>query len=913
MNLMKTAGRGLSTTLAVGLVAALAAPVAGATTPSTVYLAGKGGVDYSNASDLNDCSQPSTPCATLYGALTQAGAGGTVYLSGVVTQGTAVLVHEPVTIVANPANPPSTPATILGRGDNDGLIQLDSNTSGVSPYAVTLSGLTFKSGKNENDGGAIVNNDGATLTITDSTFSDNTAVAGGAIANGESAGTSGTLVITDSTFSNNTAAVGSGGAIDNGISSGTGTLRVNGSTFSENTAPQGSGGAIDNGDGGTGTATITDSSFTDNSSAGSLSFTYYMGGGAILNGAGPGGNGTLTITGSRFSANTSATSGGAIANGFYLDATANLQVSNTSFDNNSAALNGGAIANGLYQDTAANLTLTGSSFDGNSESYAGPDGGGGAIANGVGQNASGQAQVFSSTFSSNAASGDGGAIDNGDFSGTGLLTVGGSTFTDSTAANEDGGAIDNGDEGGEGILTVSASTFAGGSAGIDGGAIDNGDRGGTGEASVETSTFFDNQATQNEGGAIDNGDDHGSGYLALAYSTFAANSSSSVAPQSQAALGANLASGFQTNDSKIYLAGNVLAGDCWQAGGSWYDEGFNAATSSTCTRAAPAGRPDVVSASVGGLGSLASNGGPTQTLELLAGNPAVGLIPSGQSFTVGKPSDTRYVQLTCPLTADQRGDPSAASGACDAGAVQYAGQTVSFTSTPPPGATAGGASYTAQASSSSGLPVSFTVDPATTGDACAVSGATVTFLHAGNCVIDATGPQTMNFAVAAAQQTIAVAAAPSSGGAGPSGAPVSGGQSSSPTGIGPAISPAASPLVRVLAGYRLLGADRVAVRLRCARAVCIGSVRIALERLVTVRHGRRRVRRRLTVVLGRARFLLAAGATRQVIVTLDAAGRRFLRAAGRRGLAVHVIAVTARGNTAARGETLRRRRRGRRR
>ncbi|MGC8478133.1 MAG: hypothetical protein ACP5NP_17420, partial [Acetobacteraceae bacterium] len=38
-------------------------------------------------------------------------------------------------------------------------------------------------------------------------------VAGGAIANGESAGTSGTLVITGSTFTGNTASSGSGGAI----------------------------------------------------------------------------------------------------------------------------------------------------------------------------------------------------------------------------------------------------------------------------------------------------------------------------------------------------------------------------------------------------------------------------------------------------------------------------------------------------------------------------------------------------------------------------------------------------------------------------------------------------------------------------------------------------------------------------
>jgi hypothetical protein len=39
--------------------------------------------------------------------------------------------------------------------------------------------------------------------------------------------------------------------------------------------------------------------------------------------------------------------------------------------------------------------------------------------------------------------------------------------------------------------------------------------------------------------------------------------------------------------------------------------------------------------------------------------------------------------------------------------------------------------------SSSGLPVTFSVDPATTHKACTVSGSTVTFGHAGSCVINA--------------------------------------------------------------------------------------------------------------------------------------------------------------------------------
>ncbi len=59
----------------------------------------------------------------------------------------------------------------------------------------------------------------------------------------------------------------------------------------------------------------------------------------------------------------------------------------------------------------------------------------------------------------------------------------------------------------------------------------------------------------------------------------------------------------------------------------------------------------------------ASNGGPTQTIEPTAGNPAIGLIPDPASVTLGGGNIT-----LCPAT-DQRGYASA-PGPCDAGAVQ---------------------------------------------------------------------------------------------------------------------------------------------------------------------------------------------------------------------------------------------------
>ena len=72
-----------------------------------------------------------------------------------------------------------------------------------------------------------------------------------------------------------------------------------------------------------------------------------------------------------------------------------------------------------------------------------------------------------------------------------------------------------------------------------------------------------------------------------------------------------------------------------------------------------------------------------------------------------------------------------------------------------------GATYAAIATDGSEA-VAFNVDSLTTNSACAVTGATVTFEHAGSCVIDATVPSDPN--ATPAQQTITVAPASTSTG-----------------------------------------------------------------------------------------------------------------------------------------------------
>ncbi|HWX97861.1 MAG TPA: hypothetical protein VNZ01_13550 [Solirubrobacteraceae bacterium] len=66
-------------------------------------------------------------------------------------------------------------------------------------------------------------------------------------------------------------------------------------------------------------------------------------------------------------------------------------------------------------------------------------------------------------------------------------------------------------------------------------------------------------------------------------------------------------------------------------------------------------------------------------------------------------------------------------------------QTVAFTSAAPGSAKVGGPTYNATAAASSGLPVTLTIDASST-TVCTIAGATVSFLGAGTCRVDANQP-----------------------------------------------------------------------------------------------------------------------------------------------------------------------------
>ena len=270
-------------------------------------------------------------------------------LSGTITlSANQLVISSPLTI----DGPGATSLTISGddRAGPDGMLQINGGVSAkldnltitaggnggavVNSGTLTLDNLVMSGNTGYYEGG-IWNQDAGTLTITNSSFTDNTETAlgsgGGAIFN------DGRLTITNSSFSRNAAQgggtnLGFGGAID----SERGTVALTNCTLSENSAP--TGGAAE---AYSGSFTVSNCTFATNAASNA--------GGAIddFNGA------ALVIKSSTFSANMATGDAGSIENGAGV-----LTVSNSTFANNQAGGNGGAIWNG-HSLTSTNCTFAG--------------------------------------------------------------------------------------------------------------------------------------------------------------------------------------------------------------------------------------------------------------------------------------------------------------------------------------------------------------------------------------------------------------------------------------------------------------------------------------------------------------------------------------------------------------------------
>ena len=283
---------------------------------------------------------------------------------------------------------------------------------------------------------------------------------------------------------------------------------------------------------------------------------------------------------------------------------------------NGLADNGQQGGGGIFNH--GTLTIFGSRFTGNSAPAA-TGSSGGAIGN------SGALRVLFSTFTGNSGQ-EGGAVFN-----QATATIAGDTFSGNTATIFGGGALLNA----AGSMTVTGDTFTG-NTGPGGGAIDNDTT-----LHISDSTFTGNTAGPNGGGAMNN-----FGPTTITQSNFSGNSSQ---------FGANILNftGFSLSISMSIVANGQGGGPNCGGGQPVTDAGYNIDTGSSCGFSTA---NHSMSNTNPQLGPLANNGGPTQTMALPLGSPAVDAIPPS---TPG-----------CTGTTDQRGVLRPQGPGCDIGAYE---------------------------------------------------------------------------------------------------------------------------------------------------------------------------------------------------------------------------------------------------
>ena len=546
-----------------------------------------------------------------------------------------------------------------------------------------------------NVGGGIFNDVGGTLTIAGSTVSENSAPFGGgginnlgtlvlwrSVVDGNSAQggggilNNGTLTISRSSVRDNVATDYFGGGIINN-----GMITINRSTLSGNSSPSagGYGGAITNQEG---TITITDSKVTGNSASALGGGIQNQTGGTIhlnhstltANSASFGGGifeggGTLQITASKVSGNSAGNGGGVYKTGAGI-----TTVVRSVLEENSAINSGGGIyqAGGggtltiteslVHQNSAVmgagifnsggDVVFAGSSVTENSSSGAG----GGMF------NAGGTTAITRSAFSQNSASTGGGILNTG-----GSVSLTRSTVTDNSARFGGGGIATE-----DGALTVRSSTLSGNTA-----ADPNGGGGGIFnsifEAASSTVDIANSTMSQNSGafgGAIIN-----VGTLTVSRSTLTENSASS-------------GGGIYNGNSDPVVGSATLAasinaanagGNC-SGTGTATSHGYNL-TGPDCGFASTGDQTVADNTAAIGIGPLADNGGPTQTMALLSTSPAVDAIPTGAVAVDG-------TTPLCPVfgTVDQRGAFRPRGTGCDIGAFERQAETtrtvIDFTTSP---------------------------------------------------------------------------------------------------------------------------------------------------------------------------------------------------------------------------------------
>ncbi len=388
--------------------------------------------------------------------------------------------------------------------------------------------------------------------------------------------------------------------------------------------------------------------------------------------------------------------------------------------------NGGAIVVGAGSTlTVDTCTLSASTTNGS----------GGALAN------FGTTTFTNATISGNFTSaGGGGAVYN-----AGTMTVSGTTVVNNSAPN-DGGAFLNDSTG---TLTIANSAFSGNSANANGGG--GGALANVGAATITGSTFSGNSAV-GYGGAIraDASGAPGFGKLDVVNSTFAGNVSNgsagggaiasvnagavrlfNVTVASNSATGTSFGGGLYVGGGTTLQSQNsILSGNAAPAGngqdciGTISSQGYNLVSNlEACTISGTT--TGNVTGSAASLGALANNGGPTQTMVLNAGSPAI---------DAGNPAGC-VDQNGAALTVDQRGFTRPSNGRCDMGAfeVQVAAPPASLS-----------VSKSAPASVVSGQNLMYTLTYGNTGGTAATSVVLRDTVPSGTTFVSATGGGTLS-------------------------------------------------------------------------------------------------------------------------------------------------------------------------
>ena len=533
---------------------------------------------------------------------------------------------------------PAAGVTVSGGGLSR-VFQVDANVT------ASISGLTITGGQVSGSGGGLVN-DGAT-TLTDCTISDNSADSGGGLAN------YGTTTLTDCTVSGNSASQ-NGGGLYNVL----GTTLLSYCTVSGNSCVAGDGGGLENYNG---TTTLTDCTVSGNSALGGGGLSTFFG--------------TNTLTDCVFGGNLAAANGG----GLYSNGGTNA-LTDCTFSGDSAEANGGGLENLGGTTALYSCTFSGDSATAN----------GGGLAN-AGE---GTTTLYGGTFSGDSAAVNGGGLANLN----GTATLNDSTFGGDSASANGGGLYNL-----NGTTTLNDSTFGGDSASVDGGGVDNDD----GTTTLTDCTISGNSASIGGGGTFDD-----LGTTTLLDCNVSGNSATSGGGLGTDQYGATELTNCTVSGNSAVNGGGLYSDDygtttltnCTVSGNSAVNGGGLSNSDGTVTigntivaeNTATTSGPDALGnfASLGNnligetdgssgwvgsdltgtsaqplnplLAPLGNYGGPTQTMALLPGSPAIdagnnALIPPG-------------------VTTDQRGLPRIVNGVVDIGAFESSQFTIEVTS-----------------------------------------------------------------------------------------------------------------------------------------------------------------------------------------------------------------------------------------